>query len=88
MDQRIGTRILRIPVFRSTRDDILQCHFQNNKEIKHDDAPYPRISNQLCFLYARPVNRLKLHQGDSKLGAEPGDGEIFVVLAAFDSDLR
>jgi ferric iron reductase protein FhuF len=27
-------------------------------------------------------------QGDSKLGADPGDGEIFVVLAAFDSDLR
>jgi pimeloyl-ACP methyl ester carboxylesterase len=27
-------------------------------------------------------------QGDSKLAADPGDGEIFVVLAAFDSDLR
>src|SRR5215813_1136797 len=26
-----------------------------------------------------------LDQGDSKLAADPGDGEIFVVLAAFDS---
>jgi hypothetical protein len=27
-------------------------------------------------------------QGDSKLAAEPLDGEVFVVLATFDGDLR